>query len=290
MSRSLFLTLGARLTRPAIAALAAYSALTGSLLASGWSLTITLLPALAVFMLASGASALNQYQEQKTDARMGRTRHRPLPSGKIRPGQALVVAFLFIASGLALLGLSNGLLPALLGFAALIWYNGVYTPLKRWTAFAAIPGAVVGMIPPAIGWSAGGGTLSDSRLFALCFVFFMWQVPHFWLQLLDYGHEYEQAGLPALTQKVGRRQLTRMTFVWTCAAAVAGLLLPLYGTIHDPSLFFLLLPAAAASVVAGTRLLACFTSARVRSAFRTVNVYMLVVMSLLCLDGLFLPL
>jgi hypothetical protein len=82
-----------------------------------------------------------------------------------------------------------------------LWYNGVYTFLKRKSPFAAIPGAVIGAIPPAIGWICGKGALSfDPQILALSFFFFIWQVPHFWLLLLNFGRDYEKAGFPSLTR------------------------------------------------------------------------------------------
>ena len=114
----------------------------------------------------------------------------------------------------------------------------------------------------------------------------MWQVPHFWLQVLHHGKEYEQAGLPSLSSLLGREQLGSIIFIWVCAAAAAGLLLPLYGAVSSPLLSFLLLPPAFVLVREGP-----FRSSRRRrrtAAFRRsgrINVYILIVMSLLSAGG-----
>ncbi len=165
-----------RLCRFPIAVYAAFSALAGYLLESPASFSNGLVAAVSVFVLSAGASALNQWQEQDVDARMDRTKQRPLPSGALSPIQAHAFALMLIFCGLALLSLL-GKAAFILGVSAAFCYNGVYTNLKRLTAFAAVPGALVGMIPPAIGWVAAGGGLSDPRLLILCFVFFCGRCP-----------------------------------------------------------------------------------------------------------------
>lgn len=277
-----------RLCRLPIAFLTSFSALTGYLLGIDRSLNSALLVTGGVFFLAAGASALNQYQERHIDSFMERTRQRPLPARAVTSGQAFLIAAILIMTGLLLLSFPGNHLPRLLGVFALAWYNGVYTFLKRVTAFAAVPGAVVGMLPPAIGWAAAGSSLSDPRLWALCFFFFMWQVPHFWLQMLDHGAEYEEAGLPTFSTVFAQEQFARTTFIWICATAVSSLLLPLYGTIRSPLVYFLLLPASGIVIVTGSRLLISLTKHRVLSAFRTINVYLLIIMSLLSLESFFL--
>ena len=273
------------LFRLPIAALNACSALTGYLLAPLHPFRNGLLTALGVFLLAAAASALNQLQERDIDARMARTRTRPIPAGLVTSRQALFLSLILLFAGLGLLFMA-GPLPALLGACAVIWYNGVYTPLKRVTAFAAVPGAVVGMLPPAIGWTASGGTLSDPRLLPLCFLFFMWQVPHFWLQLLDHGDEYRQAGLPALSMQLRTDQLGRMTFIWICATTVSGLLLPLFGALKEPVIYFLLFGVGLGIVVKGRSLLTgC--GPQVKTVLRTVNIYIVVVMSLIAVESFF---
>lgn len=277
------------LFRPPLALVAACSGLTGYLAASGRDLHYAAVVFGGTLLLAAGSSALNQCQERETDALMERTRSRPLPSLMITNGQALVVSLLLIAAGLLVLLLS-GIMPLLLGGLALAWYHCLYTPLKRRSALAAVPGALVGMLPPAMGWTAAGGSLAEPGLWALLFLFFLWQVPHFWLQVLHHGKEYEQAGLPSLSSLLSKEQLGRIIFIWVCSVAASGLLLPLYGTLSPRFFAFLLLPAGAILVARMLPLLFAGAADRSLSALRSVNIYILIVMALLSFEGLLLPL
>jgi heme o synthase len=187
-----------------------------------------LLPLLGTFLLASGSAALNEVQEHKHDAKMPRTQHRPIPSGRITPHAAFFVAGLLILAGLYLLS-SNPWHPntlTALGILALVWYNAVYTPLKRVTPFAVVPGALIGAIPPVMGWVAAGGLAGDPTILLVASFFFLWQIPHFWLLLLLYGKEYEDAGFPSLTTVFSQSQLFRITFMWLIATAVWGMGFP----------------------------------------------------------------
>jgi len=275
------------LCRARISIFAAASAATGYFLAPHHQITGVFPAVCAVFLLACGASALNQYQEQDTDGRMERTRTRPLPSGSITASHALALSCALVLAGLALLAYACGTKAALLGFFSLLWYNGIYTHVKKITAFAAVPGAVVGMVPPAIGWVSAGGALFDPRIAAVCFMFFMWQIPHFWLLLLNHGQEYEQAGLPSLTRVMSKPQIGRVTFVWIVAAGIAGLSLPLYGSIRSPLSSLLLIPCAGWIIWSG-RMLAGKEPAGPHSPglFWKINIYLFLIMSLLSLENI----
>ena len=201
-----------------IAALSMLSVFAGYVLAAG-TVDLGLIPPLVgVFLLACGAAALNQFQERDIDAKMDRTKGRPLPSGRVTPGYVLGVAVTLVLLGSLLLFPRWSAIG--LGWLTILWYNALYTPLKRVTAFAAVPGGVVGALPPAIGWVCGGGDLLDPRIFAVSFFFFVWQIPHFWMLLLRVGSDYQQAGLPTLSAVFSRRQLSRVTFVWRLTTAV----------------------------------------------------------------------
>ena len=230
------------LCRILIALFAACSAATGFLLAASAPSAAVLATGAGVFLLACGASAMNQYQERDVDALMERTRQRPLPAGVIAPGHALSLSAVLVLAGTAVLA-SRGGMPALFGILAVLWYNGLYTPLKRRTAFAALYGAPVGMIPPVLGWTAGGGSLDDPRLFVLAALFLLWQVPHFWLLLLQNGDDYRRAGLPTLTGIVPRDRLAAISVVWIASTAAAAMALPLFGLLRDPLLFLVLVLA-----------------------------------------------
>jgi protoheme IX farnesyltransferase len=277
-----------RLCRVPLSLVAACSATTGFVLGPHRHAEGAVLLTAGVFLLACGASALNQYQERELDAKMERTRRRPLPSGAVAPRAALSFSMGLIAAGQLLLALAGGAAAAGLGALSVLWYNGLYTALKKITAFAAVPGAVVGMIPPAIGWLSSGGGIADSRLFAVCSVFFLWQIPHFWLQVLHHGADYEKAGFPSLTTMLSRTQIARITFGWICSTAVATLLLPLYGNLTSPLLYCSLLFAAIWIMTASAKLVtAQRTPALSLSAFRRLNIFILIVMSLLSADRIF---
>lgn len=205
----------------------------GYLLAKGSFDSGLILPVIGIFLLACGSSALNHYQDSDRDALMKRTSSRPVPSGKISRNGALIVAISLSAIGSYILFVGAGFVGFQLGLLALLWYNAIYTPLKRKTAYAVIPGSVIGAIPPIVGWVAGGGSVFDSQVLILAFFFFIWQVPHFWLLMLKYGDEYVNAGYPSITQRYDDQQIRYITFLWTFATAVAALMLPLFGILHS---------------------------------------------------------
>lgn len=273
------------LSKGRIALLAALSTATGYLLASDSVSLAIVFPTVGLFLLACGSSALNQYQERDIDCLMKRTKGRPIPSARLTPPQALVIALLSMLSGSLILLVGSNVVALGLGLFAAFWYNAIYTPLKKRSPFAAIPGALVGAIPPAVGWAAAGGSPFDPKILALCFFFFVWQVPHFWLLLLVYGKDYEEAGLPSLTSIFTAGQLSQITFVWILATAVTCLLIPLFGTVQTTVTNLSLLGLTLWLVWGATR----FFRARgeelsFRSAFREINIYALAVISLLSLD------
>ncbi len=240
-----------------------------------------------VFLLSCGSCALNQVQERKVDALMPRTKIRPLPSGRVSTASALIFSVFLIVQGFAVLFLVSNALVQILGIFAIIWYNGIYTYLKRRTAFALIPGALVGVVPPVMGWVAGGSSITDPRLLFLCFFFFIWQVPHFWLLMLNCGDEYDRAGLPSLTGILTRKQLLRIVFVWISATAISCLFIPMTGIVQTLAANCLLGGASLWLVANGLALLRKEAAERISSLlFRRINVFMLLVMVFMSSDRL----
>jgi protoheme IX farnesyltransferase len=240
-----------------------------------------------VFILSCGACALNQYQDRDLDAIMPRTAGRPLPSGRIKPAAALNFALALICIGSLALFLAGRAAVALLGLFAVLWYNGVYAVLKRRKAFAAVPGSLIGAVPPAMGWVSGGGVLTDHRIVAVCFFFFMWQAPHFWLLLIDRGEEYRRAGLPSPAESFSKSQLRRILFIWISAAAVSALFIPMGGVVQNHSIGFFLVGASFWLVWNGVGVLrGGERDAGCIFAFRRINVFVLIVILLLSLDKL----
>jgi len=237
-----------------------------------------------ILLLACGSAVINHIQEHKTDAKMDRTKNRPIPSNKISVRNASIISLLLVLTGSVLLSFS-GIIPLLLGLLNLFWYNVVYTPLKKVSPIAIIPGSLVGAIPPAVGWTSAGGNIFDPQILAISFFFFIWQIPHFWLLLLVLGKDYEQAGFPTLTRVFNTKQLSRITFVWIIATVVTSLLIPLFGIVKNPSFYFALLAAGLWLTWNASKFLKDKDQKmNFRFAFKEINIFVLLVMLIISLD------
>jgi protoheme IX farnesyltransferase len=204
-----------------------------------------LLVSLGILFLAVSASILNQIQEVELDSKMNRTNKRPIPAGKISRQEALVFFFINLVAGTVLIYCSGNLTAAIIGLITILWYNGVYTYSKRVTAFAVVPGAITGALPPLIGWVAAGGGVLDKPIIFLQFLLFTGQIPHFWLIILKYGEEYKAAGTPSLTNVFNTHQINRLTFTWVIFSVVAALFLCYFEILRTGSLIWILIFASA---------------------------------------------
>ncbi len=169
--------------------------------------------ATGVFLLASGSGVLNQYTERIADSIMERTKSRPIPSKKISEKTALRISVFLLLSGSIFLYF-NGLSSFLLGVLNVLLYNFFYTRLKKTTILSIIPGALVGAIPPMIGFSSAGGTLSNPSIILFSSFMFVWQLPHFWLIIIKYGNEYKAAGFASISKYLSEIQIRSLVFFW----------------------------------------------------------------------------
>jgi len=197
---------------------------------------------ISVLLLASGSAALNQVQEWKYDSLMNRTMNRPIPVAKMTSKEGLLFSSLLLLAGLLILlleGLNySNLTPFYLGILAIIFYNVIYTPLKRITPYAALPGAFIGAIPPAIGWTFAGGDITNPQIILLSLFFFVWQIPHFWLLLIMYEEDYRRAGYPMITDRLSKFQISRISFFWILSLVMIAFLIPISG--HQNNFFTLI--------------------------------------------------
>ena len=152
---------------------------------------------LGTALVASGASALNQLLEREHDAKMRRTRNRPLPSGRLQPTTVTVFGGVCSCAGLLILALTVNLTTSVVGAVSLLSYLFIYTPLKRVTWLNTAIGAIPGGLPPLMGWTAARGHLSGEG-WALFAILAFWQLPHFLAIAWMYRDEYEKAGFKML--------------------------------------------------------------------------------------------
>ncbi|MFP4367185.1 MAG: protoheme IX farnesyltransferase [Bacteroidales bacterium] len=260
---------------------------TGFLVFKG-SPQVELIPLLTgIFMMAGGSSAFNHYQERMTDARMERTSDRPIPSGKVSSTFTVIFSLCMLIAGSVILIHNFPPLVLSLGLFNFFWYNAVYTPLKKVTAFAVVPGSLTGGIPPLIGWVAAGGYWLDPDIIIIVLFFITGQIPHFWLLLLKYGRQYEEAGLPSITAIFTTDQIKRISNTWILATLAASAILLLRGLISHP--------AAVAAWFAGSLLLIGSliyhglmqkNDSDYKLPFAALNFFYLLIMLLLATDSL----
>ncbi len=172
---------------------------------------------LGTALVVAGANALNQVAEVDVDARMRRTRNRPLPAGRMAVGPVATAAALAGATGIALLAVAVNGLTAALAALTLVSYVFLYTPLKRKSTVATLVGAIPGALPIAGGWAAARGQI-DATAVVLFLILFLWQMPHFLALSWLYREDYAQAGLRMLA---GSDPTGRLTFAHATVYAAA---------------------------------------------------------------------
>jgi heme o synthase len=282
-----FLKILLELSKIRITIFVALTTLFGYISASGSMSTGVIAPFLGILFLSCGSAILNHWQERNEDAKMDRTKNRPIPSGRISGKNAIISMFVLSIAGVLILLLFTGVLATFLGLLNFLWYNGIYTPLKKKNALAIIPGSVVGALPPMVGWVAAGGFIFDPQIIIIGFFFFIWQIPHFWLLLLVLDKDYQQGGFPTLTSIFSKEQLSRITFIWTFATVVTGLMIPIFGIVQSWLIYLGLFAAAAWVTYNSLRLLKPVEEkTEFRFAFREINMFVVVVVILLSIDKL----
>lgn len=244
---------------------------------------------LGTLLLACGSAVFNHYQERKIDLMMDRTKSRPIPSGRISAKKAFNIGVVLTLIGSLILLFFVNQIAFVLGTLNLVWYNLIYTPLKRKTSLAIIPGSIVGAIPPMIGWVAAGGYVFDFRILVIAFFFFIWQIPHFWLLMLKLDRDYKSAHLPTVTNLFTKTQLARITFSWTVATGLSSILIPITLKISNSVTLLLMIFLTVAIIVSSFKLLRFSeNNFPTISAFRSINLFVLSVIVVLSLNKLIL--
>jgi protoheme IX farnesyltransferase len=260
-----------------------FSAVTGFLLFENHPGPDILILIAGVFFLSSGAAALNQFTESGPDASMERTKHRPIPDEKINPLVALALSFILLASGTAIL-MFKGASPVLLGVCTVFLYNLVYTSLKKVTWFAVVPGALVGAIPPVIGFTAAGGNSPDPGIVLFSSFMFLWQLPHFWLIILRYRSDYQKAGFKSLPAGINDRLVKALVFAWVTLTSLLLAIFSVNGLVFNRAISMILIPMNICFIILFHRVLYQAVDLDemkgVKRAFILINTFSLAVMLL----------
>ena len=234
-------------------------------------------------LVAGGAAALNQIAECDLDARMLRTRDRPIPARRLQPADATWLAVLLAVAGLAELSLGANLTAAVVALATLVSYIGVYTPLKRRTHWAVLVGAVPGGLPVVIGWAAGGPLSAGAwSLFALVFV---WQLPHFLALTWLYRDDFANAHMPLLSVDDPSGLRTARHLVAYTVLLLPVSMTPAWLGLAGPGYAIGAAILGTGLLVLATRFAAARSTDRARVVFRATLVYLPLIWGLLLADA-----
>lgn len=219
------------LTKPGISFMAGITALAGFVLGSGGNVHPLKLfhTCVGTLMAAAGAGCLNMLLERDLDAQMARTKKRPLPSGRLNPGEVLFLGVLFSSLGVLYLGWAVNILTGFFAALTLSVYLYIYTPLKKISAVCVTVGAVAGALPPVMGWTAATGRVGVEAL-VLFGILFFWQFPHFLSLAWLYKDDYALAGLHMLPKDhPGDQVTTRRILIHSVALLLVSCLPTLLG-------------------------------------------------------------
>jgi protoheme IX farnesyltransferase len=211
------------LLKPRVMSLVVFTAFAGLYLAPGSLHPVLAMCAVLCIAVGAGASgAINMWYDRDIDAVMGRTCNRPIPAGRLEPGQALGFGVTLAVGSVALMGLAvNWAAAALLAFT-IGFYVFIYTIwLKRRTPQNIVIGGAAGAFPPMVGWAAVTGDMSIGSI-VLFAIIFMWTPPHFWALSLYRRGDYEKAGVPMLPVVAGVAETKRQILLYTLLLAPLG--------------------------------------------------------------------
>ncbi|RAK56771.1 heme o synthase [Phenylobacterium deserti] len=205
-----------QLLKPRVMSLVVFTGLTG-LVCAGQPVN-PILGAVAILCIAVGAGAsgaLNMWYDRDIDAKMRRTRGRPVPAGRVQSADALAMGVVLSLFSVMLMGMAlNWLAAGLLAFT-ILFYAVIYTVwLKRWTAQNIVIGGLAGALPPVIGWAAATGS-APLNAWLLCLIIFMWTPPHFWALSLYTSEDYAKAGIPMMPVVAGAASTRRQILIYS---------------------------------------------------------------------------
>lgn len=275
------------LTKPRLTLLVLFTTFAGFCTGAEGTVPLLLLAhtLLGTALSAGGAAAFNMYSEQKIDASMRRTAFRPLVSGRVRSGQALVFALLTSFGGFAWLYFFVNPLTSLLSVIVVAGYLFLYTPLKTKTWLCTFVGAVPGALPVLMGWTAARGSLA-AEAWALCAILFLWQMPHFYAIGWMHRDDYARAGLPVLSvvdasgKRTARQALAFIIILFPTS------LIPRWTGMAGPAYGLGALVSGAALLWCGIRFARRRDSHTARRLFVVSALYLPALLILLVLDSL----
>jgi heme o synthase len=278
------------LTKPRLVFLVLVTVAVGYLLgARGTTVRMTSLAAnlaatlVGTALVAGGAGALNQWLERARDARMRRTAHRALPSGRLTPSEAACFGGLLVLLGTGILLVGTNRLAASVAVTTFVLYVFVYTPLKPWTTLNTVIGAIPGALPPVIGWGAATGQVGVEA-WALFLIVFLWQFPHFLAIAWIHRDDYRRAGFQMLTGRDSRGSLTGCQAVSYALVLVPVGLLPATVGLAGPVYFAGALALGLLYVGAAVRFWLDVSDLRARRLLRASFLYLPAILVLLLLN------
>lgn len=273
------------LTKPGVTFMVVITTLAGFYLGSQDAMDIVLLlhTLVATFLVAGGTNALNQLIECDVDARMKRTKNRPLPAGRLNATEVQIFAIFISIVGILYLGLAVNLLTGLLATLTLVSYVFIYTPLKSKTPLSTLVGAIPGAIPPMGGWAAVRAEIGIEA-WVLFAILFFWQVPHFLAIAWIYRTDYSRGKFRVLPVIDKNGSLTSRYIVLNCLALLSVSLLPSLLGITGSLYFLSALVLGIGFLMSGVQVALAKTNLYARRLLHTSIIYLPVLLALMSFD------
>jgi protoheme IX farnesyltransferase len=278
------------LTKARVVLMVLITTLAGAYLGAGSTLPVALVvhALVGTALAAGGTMALNQYMEREADARMARTRTRPIPDGRLAPREALLVGLALLAAGLVHLLLHTNALATGVVAAIAASYLLVYTPLKSVTPLCSLVGAVPGALPPVAGWAVVRGSI-DIEAVVLFGIMFLWQIPHTLAISALYRDDYARAGIRVLPAVDRHGPSTALYAIGHCLALLPVALMPTVFGFAGATYFLVALGLGLAFLWSAVGLARRGTLDAARRLMVTSLVYLPVLLGVLALDRVPLP-